>query len=109
VDAYLPEKAWQGMTVLADNHDLSHPRILEVNMEGEITWEYDLPADLRAYTNPGLDVEPLPNGNTLITGADRIIEVTPEKEIAWELRLPGVVFSSPQEAPARGFYKAVRV
>jgi hypothetical protein len=35
--------------------------------------------------------------------------VTPEKETVWQMRLAGVTFASPQEAPARGFYKAVRV
>jgi outer membrane protein assembly factor BamB len=41
------------------------PRVIEVNMLGEIIWEYALPLDLRQYTNPGFDVELLPNDNVL--------------------------------------------
>ena len=34
-------------------------------MLGEIVWEYQVPQDLRQYTNPGFDVEWLPNDNIL--------------------------------------------
>ena len=51
--------------MFADNHNLAQPRIVEVNMLGEIVWEYRLPENWRQYTNPGFDVEPLPNDNVL--------------------------------------------
>jgi hypothetical protein len=91
VDVYVPEKAWQGTTVLADNHDTTRPRIVEVNMLGEVTWEYVLPANLREYTNPGLDVEPLSNGNILfLLPRNGVYEITRGKQIAWKYLNPKV-------------------
>ena len=91
VDVFVPEKAWQGTTIFADNHDLTRPRIVEVNMRGEVTWEYDLPAELRSYTNPGLDVEPLPNGNILfLLPRNGVYEITRGKQIAWKYLDPKV-------------------
>ena len=34
------EKVWPGTTLLNDNHDGDWPRIIEVNMLGEVVWEY---------------------------------------------------------------------
>jgi len=91
VDVFVPEKAWQGTTVFPDNHDPARPRIVEVNMRGEVTWDYDLPADLRSYTNPGLDVEPLPNGNLLVLFPRKgVYEITRGKQIAWKYLDPKV-------------------
>jgi hypothetical protein len=91
VDIFVPEKAWQGTTLFADNHDPARPRIVEVNMRGEVTWEYDLPAELRSYTNPGLDVEPLPNGNILfLLPRNGVYEITRGKQIAWKYLDPKV-------------------
>jgi putative hemolysin len=91
VDVYVPEKAWQGTTVLADNHDTTRPRIVEVNMLGEVTWEYPLPAELRQYTNPGLDVEPLPGGNILfVLPRNGVYEITRGKQITWKYLNPKV-------------------
>jgi hypothetical protein len=91
VDVNVPGKAWQGTTVLADNHDTARPRIVEVNMRGEVTWEYVLPADLKGYTNPGLDVEPLPNGNILfLLPRNGVYEITRGKQIAWKYLDPKV-------------------
>ncbi len=66
VDIYQPDMVWAGTTLLADNHIRERPRIIEVNMLGEIIWEYQLPQDVRQYTNPGFDVERLPNNNILL-------------------------------------------
>jgi len=85
VDINIPGKAWQGTTLFADNHDLAKPRIVEVNMAGEVTWEYDLPAEVRTYTNPGEDVEALPNGNILVLFPRYgVYELTKEKQVAWK-------------------------
>jgi hypothetical protein len=91
VDVYVPEKAWQGTTIFADHHDPARPRIVEVNMKGEVTWEYDLPADLKAYTNPGQDVEPLANGDLLVLFPKYgVYEITRAKKIAWKYLDPKV-------------------
>ena len=85
VDVNVPGKAWQGTTLFADNHDTARPRIVEVNMAGEVTWEYVLPADVRSYTNPGEDVELLPNGNILALFPKKgVYEITKGKQVAWK-------------------------
>lgn len=66
VDVYIPEKAYNGTTLLPDHHDPQNTRVIELNMKGEIVSEYVLPAHLRQYTNPGFDAERLPNNNILI-------------------------------------------
>ena len=84
VTVYNPAKAWHGTTLLSDHHDIDNPKVIEVNMLGEITWQYVLPEDLKQYTNPGQDIERLPNGNTLIVMPGKgIVEVTNEGEIVW--------------------------
>ena len=68
VDIYQADMVWAGTTPLADNHNPKKSRIIEVNMLGEIVWEYQVPQDLRCYINPGFDTEWLPNNNVLIVG-----------------------------------------
>jgi len=46
VDVYVPEKVWPGTTLLADLHVVGRPRIIEINLRGEIVWEYLVPAGL---------------------------------------------------------------
>jgi hypothetical protein len=84
VDLYHPDKAWPGTTLLADNHRLDRSRIIEVNMQGRIVWEYPLPEYLKPYTNPGFDVERLPNNNTLFVLPLRgVYEIDRFGEIVW--------------------------
>ena len=84
VTVYNRAKAWPGTTLLSDHHDIDNPRIIEVNMLGEVTWQYVLPEDLKQYTNPGQDVERLPNGNTLLVMPGKgIVEVNNEGEVVW--------------------------
>jgi hypothetical protein len=91
VDVNVPGKTWAGTTVFADHHDPARPRIVEVNMRGEVTWEYDLPAELKAYTNPGQDVEPLANGNFLVLFPRHgVYEITRAKKVAWTYLDPKV-------------------
>jgi hypothetical protein len=73
---------------------------------GTILWRYPL---LDRITWPARDADRLPNGNTLITAADRILEVTPDKEVVWVLRLKDVTFTDRVSAQTQGFYKAERV
>lgn len=87
VELYLPEKAWNGYTLLPDNHDIDHPRVVEVNMLGEIVWEYVLPTEFIGYTNPGFDVELLPNNNIQIELPRKgIFEINKSGSIVWEYR-----------------------
>lgn len=84
VDVHVPDKAWPGTTLLPDNHNLQRPRIIEVNMLGEIVWQYVVPENLRQYTNPGFDVELLPNNNILfVLPRKGIYEINRDGNIVW--------------------------
>lgn len=85
VDISVPEKISPGTTILPDNHDAAHPRIIEVNQLGEIIWEYPLPDDLKSYTNPGWDVEVLQNGNVLtVLPRNGVYEINRDKQVVWK-------------------------
>lgn len=66
VDICKADKVCAGTTLLGDNHRRGNPRVIEVNLQGEIVWEYVLPQRLKRYTNPGFDVEQLPNRHILL-------------------------------------------
>jgi hypothetical protein len=87
VNVYDKTKVQSGTTLMADNHDTAQPRIIEVNMLGEIIWEYDLPADLKSFTNPGFDVERLSNDNILfVCPGSGVYEVNRAKQIVWSYK-----------------------
>ena len=84
VDIYQSDMVWDGTTLLADNHNLERPRIIEVNMLGEIIWEYQVPQNLRQYTNPGFDTEWLPNDNILfVLPRNGVYEVERDGNTVW--------------------------
>jgi outer membrane protein assembly factor BamB len=86
VDVMVPEKVAPGTTLLGDLHDLTKPRIVEVNMFGEILWEYDVPENLINYVNPGFSVVPLQNGNILAGfSKNGVYEINrTSKDIVWK-------------------------
>ena len=87
VDTYVPDKAWIGYTLFPDNHDPANPRVLEVNMLGEVVWEYNLPVEFSGYTNPGFDVELLSNNNIqIVVPRKGIFEVDKSGNIVWQYR-----------------------
>lgn len=84
VDIYDPAAVWPGTTILTDNCSPKGPRVLEVNMKGEIIWQYVLPEDLKQYTNPGFDVEPLPGGSFLLALPRKgIYEIDRRGSVLW--------------------------
>ena len=84
VDIYDASKANNGTTLLADNHRKDRPRIIEVDMNGKIVWEYVLPFHLREYNNPGFDVEGLPNGNVLfVLPLKGVYEIDRKGDVVW--------------------------
>jgi len=84
VDVYESDKVWAGTTLLPDNHNPERPRIIEVNMLGEVVWEYPVPRNLRQYTNPGFDVELLPNGHILyVLPRNGVYEIDRSGKIVW--------------------------
>jgi hypothetical protein len=66
VDVYRSDMAWAGTTLFTDRHIKERPRVIEVNMLGEIVWEYMVPENVRGYIYTGFDAELLPNNNILI-------------------------------------------
>jgi len=92
VDVYEPDLVWAGTTLLADCHDPDRRgiegdffvRIIEVNMLGEIVWEYIVPEELGRHTNTGLDVELLPNDNILfVLPHNGVYEINRNGDIVW--------------------------
>ena len=84
MDIYHPDKVWAGTTLFADLHIKEKPRIIEVNMLGEIIWEYRVPQDLRLYTNPGFDVELLSNNNILfVLPRNGVYEIDRNGDVVW--------------------------
>jgi hypothetical protein len=84
LEVYEADKAYYGTTILADNHNPDKPRIIEVNMLGEIIWEYLVPENLRQYTNPGFDVEPLASGNILfVLPRNGVYEIDRSGKVVW--------------------------
>ncbi len=78
VDIYDPAKACDGTTLLPLNYDHANRRLVEVNMLGEIVWEYHIPELGFA------DVELLPNGNLLYTvGGQGIYEIDRDGNKVW--------------------------
>ena len=91
VDVYVPEKVWPGTTLLADLHVADRPRIIELNLRGEIVWEYLVPAGLAQYTNPGFDVEWLPNDNVLfVLPRHGVYEINRDGDTVWSYLQPKV-------------------
>jgi uncharacterized protein YuzE len=56
--------------------DLAQNRVVEINRDKKIIWEF--------AENSPCDAYRLPNGNTLITSAQRFIEVDSEGNVVWE-------------------------
>lgn len=84
VEVHQSDMAWAGTTLLRDNHNLERPRIIEVNMLGEIIWEYLVPQNLKQYTNPGADVELLPNNNVLfVLPLNGVYEIDRSGKVVW--------------------------
>ncbi len=78
VDIYDPKKACNGTTFIADNHIRGRPRIIEVNMSGEIVWEYLAPQKRQ------IEAEPLPNKNVLYISRNLgVFEINRSGRIVW--------------------------
>ena len=91
VDIYDPAKACNGATLLADLHNATSPRVIEVDMLGRVTWEYVWPSSLKGTTPVGPDVEPLANGNILLTISGKgVYEISRSGSIVWSLSDPKV-------------------
>lgn len=91
VDIYNPAKACNGTTLLADIHDTANPRLIEVDMLGNVIWEYLFPNELKGTTPVGPDAELLANGNVLLTISGKgVYEISRAGSIVWSVSEPKV-------------------
>lgn len=66
--------------------------VYEIDLDtGRPVWMWEHPKGLNTIR----DCNRLPNGNTLITGADKIVEVSPAGEIVWEIHAPRTRMDKP--------------
>ncbi|MFH1037789.1 MAG: aryl-sulfate sulfotransferase [PVC group bacterium] len=78
------DKVCNGTRLFAITHP-ENPRIVEVDLDGKVVWEYQLPDSLKKYTNPGLDVELLANNNILVVFPRKgVYEINRNGEIVWK-------------------------
>ncbi|NYZ77890.1 aryl-sulfate sulfotransferase [Candidatus Micrarchaeota archaeon] len=84
VEVYASDKVFPGTTLFSNIHDAQKPRIVEVNMLGEVVWEYVLPENLKRYVNPGFDASRLSNNNVLfVLPLKGVYEVNRNGAIVW--------------------------
>lgn len=83
IDIWVKDKACNGTTLFALAHP-KNPRIVEVDMQGKVVWQYVLPENLKQYTNPGFDVELLPDNNILfVLPLKGVYEINRKGNIVW--------------------------
>ncbi|MDP6277708.1 MAG: aryl-sulfate sulfotransferase [Nitrospinota bacterium] len=80
-----PKRVFKGTTLFADMSDLEWPKVVEVDFNGNIIWEYR-PLESGAI----LDAAKLKNGNVLFTiRGSGIYEITRAGKVVWEHEDPG--------------------
>lgn len=86
-----------GNTLIADTH---HHRVLEVNLRGEIVWEYV--GQVRSNRLNPIWADRLSNGNTLVAfnNYSLLVELNPEGASVWSYTLGKDIFLSPVEGDA---------
>lgn len=78
VNVYQSELVWAGTTLLVDSHNPDSSRIIEVNMSGDIVWEYVVPQQGTT------EAELLPNNNILYTvGGYGVYEIDRSGKVVW--------------------------
>jgi outer membrane protein assembly factor BamB len=82
IDLYQPERVWAGTTLLALNHETNKHRIIEVNMLGEVVWEYVVPG-VPAYSF--VEAELLANNHILYTiWGKGVYEIDRSGKVVWQ-------------------------
>lgn len=81
VTVYDADKVYKGTTFLDDHYN---SRFIEVNMLGEIIWEYKIPDEMTNAENGAFDAELLDNGNILINVlGSGVHEIDRDGNIVW--------------------------
>ena len=88
IDSYAPDCAYAGTTLFADNTG-STPRIVEVDMQGKLVWQYKLGNEFGSFQKQLqiMDVDRQPNGNTLfVLRGWGLVEVNRDGKTVWKFR-----------------------
>ena len=94
VDINDTDKTFKGTTLFAETIDPTHPRLVEVDMNGKVVWEYQIPRNIARGGRPGqaMDIEWIPATNTIlfVMPFKGIYEVNRNKEIIWSYETKSV-------------------
>jgi hypothetical protein len=91
VDVYDQKKAYRGTTLFSDTHNSTSPKIVEVDMNGNVVWEYTIPRHLIKGATVGPDVELLQNKNILFVMSNSgVYEIDRNGTIVWSYLDPKV-------------------
>jgi len=84
IDIYSPSEAYPGTTLFTDSHDEENLKIVEVDMNGEIVWEYTVPQNIIRNPTVGFEAELISNGNILfVLSNSGIYEINRDGDIVW--------------------------
>ena len=85
VDIYDEDRAFEGTTLFTDSHDENNLKVVEVDMQGDILWEYDVPQTWVVGQPVGFEAERLPNGNILLVlSRSGIYEIDRDGNLVWQ-------------------------
>ena len=85
IDIYDQAKACQGTTLFTDSHEADNLRVVEVDMEGQIVWEFTIPQEWIRGQTVGFDAERLDTGNTLIVlSTSGLYEIDRDGNLVWQ-------------------------
>lgn len=89
VDIYDSQKACIGTTLFTDTHDTQNLRVVEVDMDGTVVWEFSIPQSWIQGQPVGLDAELLDNGNILLViSGSGLYEIDRNGDLIWQLQDP---------------------
>lgn len=85
VTVYDSTKACNGTTIFTDSHDGENLKAVEVDMNGEIVWEYTVPQSMVKGNIVGFDIELLNNGNMLLViSRSGLYEIERNGTVVWQ-------------------------
>ncbi|MEW6592343.1 MAG: hypothetical protein AB1305_01440 [Candidatus Hadarchaeota archaeon] len=85
VSVYNPSKSYNGTTLFTDTHDRENPKIYEVDMNGNVVWEFTIPDNWTpSGTIVGFDAEVLSDNHILISISNSgVYEITRSGNLVW--------------------------
>ncbi len=86
IKEYSQSRAYNGTTVFSLNTNPRKPKVVEVDMQGNVVWQYQIPSSFMNNNKSLLmDVERLENGNTLFNiNQSGIYEINTNGDIVWQ-------------------------